>query len=438
MGSHVTVSDLQHRPEHKSPWIVRWRVDGQGKARAFRTKLAADRYRGRLLAAEGEKFDTATGEPVSWARTEAGTFVALAQSHMRRRWDQWSAGQRRSAVESLMIASTVLIRPRARQRPEEERLRQYLRDVVLVPEKRAGDRDSDLDVWLERWSLPLEDLTVERAESVLEAYATKADGGACSPTTIARRRAVLYGALKAAVNRRLLDENPLDRSEWKPAAVEGKVDPARVPSIKQVRQLLTALSTVSSSSARTVAYGAMLGLAGLRPSEATALKVSDLTLPEEGWGMARLRNSITKTSSRYADENGLSERGLKKRKVDAVRSVPLAPELVQHLRRHLVEYPSTDGYVFSNNRGGRLTSSHFSTTFAYAVRAVFPEGPLSNITPYTLRHAAGSAFLKAGVSPADVAERLGHSVAVLLAVYSQVIEGEHTDNNALIEKALSE
>ena len=49
-------------------WLVRWAVEGRQRARPFRTKLEADRYRALLLVAhrDGEHFDPASGEPESW------------------------------------------------------------------------------------------------------------------------------------------------------------------------------------------------------------------------------------------------------------------------------------------------------------------------------------------------------------------------------------
>jgi integrase len=43
--------------------------------------------------------------------------------------------------------------------------------------------------------------------------------------------------------------------------------------------------------------------------------------------------------------------------------------------------------------------------------------------PYDLRHAAALPWLNAGVPPTEVARRLGHSVAVLLKVYANCIDG---------------
>jgi integrase len=46
--------------------------------------------------------------------------------------------------------------------------------------------------------------------------------------------------------------------------------------------------------------------------------------------------------------------------------------------------------------------------------------------PYDLRHAAASLWLNAGVPATEVARRLGHSVAVLLKVYANCIDGAET------------
>jgi integrase len=49
--------------------------------------------------------------------------------------------------------------------------------------------------------------------------------------------------------------------------------------------------------------------------------------------------------------------------------------------------------------------------------------PLAKV-PYHLRHAAVSLWLNSGVPATQVAEWAGHSVAVLLKVYAQCIDGQ--------------
>jgi integrase len=55
---------------------------------------------------------------------------------------------------------------------------------------------------------------------------------------------------------------------------------------------------------------------------------------------------------------------------------------------------------------------------------------------YDLRHAAASLWLNAGVPATEVARRLGHSVAVLLKVYANCIDGTDDSHNGRIGNAL--
>jgi hypothetical protein len=56
----------------------------------------------------------------------------------------------------------------------------------------------------------------------------------------------------------------------------------------------------------------------------------------------------------------------------------------------------------------------------------------------TSRHACVSTWLNGGVPPAQVAEWAGHSVAVLLKVYANCIDGQDQIAKRRIEDALRE
>ncbi|GAA4904338.1 hypothetical protein [Streptomonospora salina] len=58
------------------------------------------------------------------------------------------------------------------------------------------------------------------------------------------------------------------------------------------------------------------------------------------------------------------------------------------------------------------------------------------LRPYDLRHAAVSTWLNSGVPAAKVAERAGHSVAVLHRVYAKCLDGDDAIANARIERVL--
>ncbi|MFI9813199.1 site-specific integrase [Saccharothrix variisporea] len=55
---------------------------------------------------------------------------------------------------------------------------------------------------------------------------------------------------------------------------------------------------------------------------------------------------------------------------------------------------------------------------------------------YDLRHAAVSTWLAAGLPPAEVAERAGHTVDVLLKVYAKVLDGQREPSNRKIDALL--
>lgn len=57
--------------------------------------------------------------------------------------------------------------------------------------------------------------------------------------------------------------------------------------------------------------------------------------------------------------------------------------------------------------------------------------------PYDLRHACASLWLNSGVDATDVAERLGHSLDMLLKVYANCVDGSTDRNNARIAAGLA-
>lgn len=180
-----------------------------------------------------------------------------------------------------------------------------------------------------------------------------------------------------------------------------------------------------------------LAYAGLRPSEAAALRVNDLKLPESGWGMARLRAATPAPGTRYTDDGGTRQtKALKHRADKAVRSVPLAPPLVKLLRVHLRRWPSVE-LVFTNGAGRSVTPENYGKVWNRIKPTVWPEGHIANCAvPYDLRHLAATVMLRAGVPLAEIARRLGHSIDVLLRVYAGVFEDDEIRSNEAIEAEL--
>lgn len=287
------------------------------------------------------------------------------------------------------------------------------------------------------------------ARRLLDRLARTIDGRPAAASTLARKRAVLHNCLDAAVEAGHLPTNPLTGvRRWRPPT-NPRVDPGAVVNPELASALLAA---VRADRPEFEAYFACLYFGGLRPAEARGLRAQDLVLPDEGWGAIRLRGSQQTVAKIWTDEDATrQDRPLKHRSSGEVRVVSAPPELVATLGRHLNSFRcGVEGHLFvaRTGRGGHPLSPPYevtvgANTLALAwdrarAAALTPEQYASPLArrPYDLRHAAHSTWLAAGVAPADVAARAGHSVNVLMKVYAHQIDGHEQRNRAAVEVAL--
>lgn len=416
-------------PTDRRRYRVKWRIDGRDRTRSLKTRAEADRLRRQLLDAveTGEHFDSATGEPVSWS-SQAETWFGWSREWLGLKWPQWAGTTRRSGVETLVAAAPLMVQPNAPAPPRD--LIDWLRQEGYRP-----GSGSESPPWLDRWSLPLDEITPRDLERVLTGITTRQDGKPVSAAVARRRKNTIGAVLRAAVRRELIDRNPMDRIEWRTPTRDLTVDVATVPSLDDVLDLLDHLSQQEGRARRFAALFACVGLAGMRPSEAIGLRGDDLHLPESGWGTARLRGATTEPGAQYTDSGERWEdKALKHRAAGTVRDVPLPPRLVSLLRDHRTLVLDPDGPLFLNAEGRPATSTNYSTIWNKARSAVWGEREhLSSATLYDLRHAAATMMLHAGVPPAEVARRLGHSIDVLLRVYAGVLRDEQDRSNELID-----
>jgi hypothetical protein len=110
------------------------------------------------------------------------------------------------------------------------------------------------------------------------------------------------------------------------------------------------------------------------------------------------------------------------------------------LRRYLHDHGTApDGRLFRGARGGPLSESVYGCTWQQArILALGPGLAATALArrPYDLRHAALSLWLNADGDLAQIAARAGHSVAMLLAVYTHCIHGRDDILNQQIDTAL--
>jgi integrase len=438
--------EIRHRRDRRQPYQVRWTVAGRAHAESFVTKALAQSYRSKLMQAAraGEPFDEITGLPESEARSVS--WFDHACDYIDMKWPRAAAKSRKAVAEAMTTATMALLGDK-RNRPDDEMLRRALYGWAFnAPERAAGEPPREIVgaiTWIRRASLPvsaLRDLTLVRR--ILDALALKLDGKPAAATTIARKRAVVYNALGYAVERNLLPANPIDRVQWTAPEVAEAVDRRVVARPDQAADLLAAVAEIGRRGDHLVAFFGCLYYAGMRPAETIALRLANCVLPSDGgWGRLLLTGSEPRAGVRWTDDGGAREaRQLKRRASATVRQVPIPPVLVRLLRGHLDRYGAgLDGRLFRTESGGPLHEGHYRSVWAKARELALDEvqvaSPLAR-RPYDLRHGAASLWLNAGVPVTEVARRLGHSVAVLLKVYANCVDGEEQVMNGRIESAL--
>jgi hypothetical protein len=364
----------------RTTYQVRWKVAGRPKANTknYATLGLAKSRHAELLTAtrRGEAFDVELGIPVSEVREVLAvppppvvaprTWLEHARDFADLKWPRLAPTSRRSLAESLATVTPALLTERA-PAGVQELVREALYGWIFQTGQRTqvapdGGRVenappaalADAIRWLETHTRPVADLAdAEIVRAALDRLATRLDGKPAGANTVGRKRAVFFGSLEYAVERRDLSANPLATLAWTaPKAVE-QVDRRVVVDHKRARALL--LDGVRPQAPRLVAFFGSMYYAATRPGETREIREDDLRLPktDREWGLLILDGNDPETSGRWADDGRRTPRQLKHRPKKDTRPVPIAPPLVALYRSHLAEFGTApDGRLFRGARGG--------------------------------------------------------------------------------------
>lgn len=432
-----------YRGKRRTTYYVRWTVAGYEKKKPFGSRALADSFRSELMAAarRGEAFDADSGLPVTSQRASRDlSWYAFACEYADLKWPQVAATTRRTHAEVLTTATMALLTS-DRGRPDDRVLRSALCRWAFNTARRNAEEPPAAYRAALRWAQShTRSLSTLRKPEVLrpllDHLAVTLAGTPAAPTVVNRRRAVLHAALEYAVECSYLPRNPLHELKWqRPKATAGKavlpVERRRVANPLQVRTLLEAVRQQARSGPRLVAFFGCLYFAGLRPEEAVALTVDHLVLPDEGWGELYPDAAAPHAGKDWTDSGTDRDRRrqLKHRARGQSRPVPCPPDLTALLHEHLRQFGTgPDGLLFVGEQNGRelpkLTILRcWERARAYVFTPEVAASPLA-ATPYDLRHAALSTWLRAGVPVTQVAEWAGNSVDVLLKTYAKCLDGD--------------
>ncbi|ADD40069.1 tyrosine-type recombinase/integrase [Stackebrandtia nassauensis] len=421
---------------------VVWFVAGKRQPpETFTTWAAADSFRSKLVAAhrKGELFDIDTGRPISWLKNEnTMSWYELTCKYVQDKWSHVSPSHREYIADTLTDCTEALFKTDHAEQPEQAKLRLALRRWSFSARIRDGGEPPEGHVpalkWLENNTIDVADLGDEKkggllVRGVLARLSQTTKGKPAAANSFNNKRRVLNNCLKFAIEIGVLDANPLSLVTWRKAVVESAVDPEVVVNLDQATRLLGAVAEQGELGKRLKAFFGCMYFAALRPEEVIDLRRSNIAnLPEEGFGLFRLTNADPSVGTAWTDTGKARQRRqLKHRAVGSNRPVPIHPDLVKLLKKHLDEFGvGRDGRVFVGPENGSAAHGYLRV-FKAARKTAFTEAeqdsPLA-ARPYDLRHACVSTWLAAGVQAPRVAKWAGHSVDVLLKVYAKCIDGQ--------------
>jgi site-specific recombinase XerD len=221
----------------------------------------------------------------------------------------------------------------------------------------------------------LNPLAAQRAH--VDAYArTLAEVEGRSPATVARNLSTLAGFYKYAVGEDVIARNPVANVR------RPKVGADTVSTGLDKDELTALIRSATDDSPRSLALVLLLGLNGLRISEALGGDVTDLS-SERGHRVLRIKRKGGKTAT-----------------------VPLAPRTAEAVETYVGN--RTTGPLFVTATGARWHRSEAWRTLRRLAKRAVPEKE-ATIHPHDLRHAFVTLSLDAGASLRDVQDAAGHA-----------------------------
>ncbi len=400
------------------PHMVRWVVAGEVFTETFVSFALADAFRSELIQAmnKAEEFDVATGLPISKrekieAEQEAEAQLSWLQfrvDYVAARWPEVAAKTRDAIADSLATVTRSWWHP---DQTNPMPVSPTSHPVGCNPSqcrRRATQGDSRRPRLSKCALLPAAQGTRRRDLSPQSDPPTRSYAGGPvrskrhlpPPSSRPECRPGVRGRVEASRREPAQAGQDQARRRRRPGRPARRRHPPPGPRAADVSVRVGSFSR--GRGRRLVAFFAVLYYAGLRPAEATALRVTDCTLPEQGWGKLTLAETFPVTTKKWTDDGQRHDRrGLRQRDPNAVSPVPIPPWLVTILLTHIAEHGvAEDGRLFSNERGAIIGSTTYSRVWEEARQIVFTpaqaESPLAG-RPYDLGHAALSTWLNAGL-----------------------------------------
>ena len=275
--------------KHASKFDVRWSVDGRQFQRRFPMKGHAEEFARRLKEefAAGWPFDPRARQFVEpGADTpDTPTVVSTTGAYVEERWPGWAPKTRRETVRYLNRVRAGLLRSDAPEPPAS--VAHYLATASLRPDADLDGKAAEGLAWLERWSLPVEDVTPAQARAHVYEHTVGMSAASQRRTLAALRGWWNQVVSDGHATRDVFAGVRITGAGKRKSAGVQPVDADLVLTPQQVWDLAQEMP-----SERDAVLVLILGYGGLRGGEAVGLTTDDLSSPDgEGNRWLRVRRS---------------------------------------------------------------------------------------------------------------------------------------------------
>jgi integrase len=303
-----------------------------------------------------------------------------------------------------------------------ETAKQWLASKSTLKPKTVGGYQGLLDtVILPKWeTVSLRDIDHAGLQAWITWLATDKEarqrgrGDGLSPARVIQAHQVVHQVLGFALRSKFIAANPAD----------GILLPRKNAAEKQAlsHAQVRTLTDECDDDIKTMVL--MLAYAGLRFGEAIALRVRDVDIARRRLHVSR---SITQVRGKGWVEGPT--------KTHQARSVPILTQPLTDALEEAVRDRDPGEFVFLGTDPTRaMTVGWFRSRFDRAVR----KAGLTDVTPHTLRHTAGSLALALGTPVVTVSKLLGHrNVTTTMNVYAHLMADDFDNLAAAMDKAVS-
>jgi integrase len=425
----VHIFNILQRKNKNTRYLVKWRVKGRDKTRSFKNKTAAEAFHRTLKVAadKGSAFDPTTGQPLAWVLNQK-TFAECAVEYVALKWNFLAASSRKSLVEALSYSLIHLTNPRNKTVHETQSLSDAARLHILKPN---SDEPTDPKVvaakeWILKNSVQISEVDVKLATELLaKLNRSTVSDRKVAPRSLHRRRQAVNAVFRYAEKQNYREKNPIELAEYTKRAFNETINPKTLPSTTECRSVTKKLKRKGEPGKRTAMFISIIWLAGLRPSEVLALKKKDVIKTAQGDYEIHVSKAAVQVGKSWTETNhAQSVKQPKARAEGHVRVVPVVDELKTLLLPFLEKRKDEDLlFPATKNKGSIILS---------AIEKVWKENRTTSSTLHDLRHLNATLMIYSGLNVIEVANRLGHSVAVCSRIYAHVMSDfEKTSNQKI-------